>query len=202
MRHKHLFSVWLYVKLADENSDRKIQTTRERFKNCFEEKKRLKGKKINTCQWMDPSTVFCLGFVCFFQFCVCLVFLWFMRMFPWRRTPTRLSYVTMVPENDRLQKCEDICNMESALYFCSFHLLKNYKRSLGGLSSICLFVFFLCVCVCAVLVSSGFFSPNSFSFPPFYTIVFVLLMFVILDSVTLYVVKKAPLESRWRMMDA
>lgn len=45
MRHKHLFSVWLYVKLADENSDRKIQTTRKRFKNCFEEKKHLKGKK-------------------------------------------------------------------------------------------------------------------------------------------------------------
>lgn len=36
-------------------------------------KKTFKRKKINTCQWMDPSTVFCLGFVCFFSF----TFVWF-----------------------------------------------------------------------------------------------------------------------------
>lgn len=149
MRHKHLFSVWLYVKLADENSDRKIQTTRKRFKNCFEEKEHLKGKKINTCQWMDPSTVFCFGVFfcfCFFQFCVCLFFCdsWgcfhgddpqpAFLMSPW-------SLKTIDSRNVRTSVTWSLhCNS------VPFTFLKNYKRSLGGLSFFCLF--FLCVCAC------------------------------------------------------
>lgn len=150
-----------------------------------------------------PFHCFLFGFCLFFQFYVCLVFCdsWgcfhgdepqpAFLMSPW-------SLKTIDSRNVRT-------SVTWSLHCTSvpFTFLKNYKRSLGGLSFVCLFVCFpVCVRVCAVLVSSGFFSPNSFSFPPFYTIVFVLLMFVILDSVTLYVVKKAPLESRWRMMDA
>lgn len=104
---------------------------------------------------MDPSTVFCLGFVCFFSF----AFVWFFcdswgcfhgdepqpafLMSPW-------SLKTIDSRNVRT-------SVTWSLHCTSvpFTFLKNYKRSLGGLSFVCLFVCFIS-CVCVRVCGAGF----------------------------------------------